>query len=72
MTFKASPFFSEDLPADIREGVRVMLGQLPIVFALRNGGQIRVPAAEIDATGQHILDIEMDGTDFVFKARKKS
>jgi len=72
MTFKASPMFSDDLPDDVREMLRAMIGQLPIVFALRNGGQLRIPASEIDATGQYMLDIEMDGTDFIFKASKKS
>lgn len=70
--FRASPTFSRDLPPEVEEGLRRMIGQLPIVFALRNGGSLRIPVAEVDATGAYILDLEVDGTDFVFKARKKS
>lgn len=70
--FRASPIFSSDLPADVEEGLRRMIGQLPIVFALRNGGSLRIPVAEVDATGAYTLDMEVEGSDFVFKARKKS
>jgi hypothetical protein len=49
-----------------------MIGQLPIVFALRAGGELRIPVAEVDATGGYILNIEVQGSDFVFKASKKS
>jgi len=72
MGFRASPIFSHDLPAETEEAIRMMIGQLPIVFALRNGGDVRIPVKEVDATGAYILDIEIDGADFVFKARKKS
>lgn len=72
MAFAASPIFgSDDLPPEAREALRRMIGQLPIVFALRAGGELRIPVAEIDATGGWILDIEVAGRDFIFKARKK-
>lgn len=71
MTFKASATFSEDLAPEALEGLRKMIGQLPIVFALRAGGEVRVPVAEVDSTGGYILHMAVDGNDFVFKARKK-
>jgi hypothetical protein len=73
MTFKASPIFtSGELPSETREALRAMFGQLPIVFALRAGGELRVPVAEVDATGGYFLEMEVEGSTFVFKARKKS
>lgn len=72
MTFKANPIFSHALPAEAQEALRAMFGQLPIVFALRAGGELRIPVAEVDATGAYILDMEVDGRTFVFRARKKS
>lgn len=72
MGFKASPVFSHDLPASAEDALRLMIGQLPIVFTIRAGGELRIPISEVDATGQYILDMEVAGADFVFKARKKS
>lgn len=72
MGFKASPMFSHQLPAEADHALRMMIGQLPIVFALREGGEVRIPVAEVDATGGYILDMAIDGATFVFKARKKS
>lgn len=72
MSFKASPMFSRDLPPETQEALRQMFGQLPIVFALRAGGELRIPVAEVDATGGYILDMEVEGRTFVFRARKKS
>lgn len=77
MGFKASPIFgSNDLTPEQREGLRAMIGQLPIVFALRAGGELRIPVAEVDATGAYVLNMEVDTSGaepaFVFKARKKN
>lgn len=72
MTFRASPIFSRELPDDVQESIREMFGQLPIVFALRAGGELRIPVAEVDATGGYILDMEVEGSTFVFRVRKKS
>lgn len=72
MGFRASPTLSQDLPPEALEALRLMFGQLPIVFALRAGGELRIPVAEVDATGAYIVDFEVDGSTFVFKARKKS
>lgn len=72
MGFKASPMFSHQLPPEAEQALRSMIGQLPIVFALRAGGEIRIPVSEVDATGGYILDMEVVDSTFVFKARKKS
>lgn len=71
MTFKANVSTTDDVSPELREALRGMIGQLPIVFALRAGGELRIPVAEVDATGAHMLDIAVEGTDFVFRTRKK-
>jgi hypothetical protein len=71
MTFKASPTFSDDLPPQTREALRMMIGQLPIVFALRAGGTLRIPATEVDATGGYMLNMAVENGDFVFTVSKK-
>lgn len=71
MTFRADIMTTNELPAEMVDALRQMVGQLPIVFALRNGGTIRVPVSEVDATGGYLLNIEIQGRDFVFKASKK-
>jgi hypothetical protein len=63
---------SDELPPEALNALRQMFGQLPIVFALRAGGELRIPVAEVDATGPYIVDFSVEGSDFVFKARKKS
>lgn len=50
--------------------------QLLIVMALRlvgEGGEVRMPAAEVDGTGPYIVDMEVDSKnrDFVLTLRKK-
>lgn len=70
--FKANAVFTSDLPDETREAIRYMIGQLPIVWALREGGEVRVPVAEVDGTGPYMLNIEIEGTDFVFRTTKKS
>lgn len=76
MGFRAAPIFSHQLPPEAEDALRQMFGQLPIVFALRAGGELRIPVSEVDATGAYIVDFEVDQSGreptFVFKARKKS
>jgi 3-dehydroquinate dehydratase len=71
VSFRADIFTSNDLPDEALSALRRMVGQLPIVFALRAGGEVRVPVAEVDATGGYLLNIEIRGADFIFKASKK-
>lgn len=71
MSFRADIMTSSELPDETLAALRQMVGQLPIVFALREGGTVRVPVAEVDATGGYLLNIEIQGKDFVFKASKK-
>lgn len=71
MTFKASPTFSDNLPPQTREALRMMIGQLPIVFALRAGGELRVPVEEVDATGGYMLNMAIENREFVFTVSKK-
>ncbi len=35
-------------------------------------GELRVPAAELDDNGPWLLDVEVQGREFLFKLRKKS
>lgn len=56
--------------------IESMKGQLLIAFLRRllvggYGGELRVPVAEIDATGQWNLSFRVDGRDFVFTLEKK-
>lgn len=46
--------------------------QLLIVFLKRLGGAARIPVSEVDDTGQNVLTLAVDGTDFVFVVGKKS
>jgi hypothetical protein len=73
MTFKANVMTSSDLPPETLDALRLMIGQLPIVFALRNGGSVTVPIAEIDATGGYTLGVNVDpsSTQITFSVRKK-
>ena len=49
-----------------------MLGQLLIVLVKRQGGVVRIPVLEIDNTGQDLLMMKVEGTDFIFETKKKS
>lgn len=42
------------------EALDMMKGQLIIALVKRMGGDIEIPVAEIDATGQDILSMEVD------------
>lgn len=80
MSFKAdAPIFAQsgDLPPEALDGLRRMIGQLPIVWALREGGEVRVKIADVYATGDWVLAMEVDhrangGAEFVFRATRKS
>lgn len=51
--------------------IEAMKGQLLIVLVNRLGGKVRVPVAEIDATGDAVLSVRVEGSDFIFVAGKK-
>lgn len=57
---------------DARALIEVMKGQLLIVLVERLGGEVRVPIAEVDGTGGHLLSMRVEGTDFVFVAERKN
>lgn len=61
---------TRELPAEARDAIFKMLGQIPIVWAKRSGGTLRLPIAEVDATGGYVLDFEVEGADLVFRLRK--
>jgi hypothetical protein len=46
--------------------------QLLIVFLKRLGGQVSIPLAEVDDTGQDLLEFNIVDGVFHFHARKKS
>jgi len=71
MSFKASVVLTKDLPPEVEEAVKKMIGQIPIVWCLREGGKLRIPIKEVDATGPYILNCEVQGSDFVFHLTKK-
>ena len=43
MSFKASVVLTKDLPPEVEEAVKKMIGQIPIVWCLREGGRLRIP-----------------------------
>lgn len=47
--------------------IEVMKGQLLIVLIERLGGQVRLPAAEVDDTGGKVLAMRIEGSDFIFE-----
>ena len=57
-----------ELEADpeFRSAVRAMKEQMLIVFTKRAGGRVVIPVAEVNDTGNDVLIMEMDGTNFVF------
>lgn len=54
--------------------LEAMKGQLLIVLVNRLGGNVDLPVAEIDATGQWMLNMSVDQAKgvFTFKTQKKS
>lgn len=63
----------DELPPEARAAVRRMLDQLAIVMVDRTGGNLTVPIAEIDATGDKWLSFEIvpDRREFTFTVRRK-
>jgi hypothetical protein len=45
---------------EMQQLVRLVLGQLGIVWAKREGGELRIPTAELDQTGDSILNMRLD------------
>jgi hypothetical protein len=72
MTFRASLVTAEQVDAETEDGLRILVGQLPIAFALRAGGEVRLTKSEIDATGDYVAELRVEGNHFIFSARKKS
>ena len=61
---------TKDLSPEVEEAFLKLLGQLPIVWAKREGGVLRVPIAEADDTAGYILDFHMEGNEFVFTLKR--
>lgn len=55
------------------QAIEAMLKQLLIVLVNRMGGEIKIPASEIDNTGDFYLTLESDpdSKEFTFKVFKK-
>lgn len=56
---------------DARAMIEAMKSQLLLVLIGRLGGNVRVPVAEVDGTGGLLLNMQVDGTDFVFTLERK-
>ena len=52
--------------------VENMRDQLLIAFVARLGGEVVMEADEIDATGQYVLAMSLNGRTFRFLLRRKS
>lgn len=61
---------TKELPPEAEDAFMQLLSQLPIVWAKREGGTLRIPITEADATEGYVLDFEMQGTDFVFSLKQ--
>ena len=60
---------------EMLEAVDKLKNQLLIVIVkriLRGNETLRIPVEEVDATGQDILNMEVEGNDFLFTLSKKS
>lgn len=57
-----------------RQALEAMMGQLLIVLVERLGGEVTVPVAEIDGTGDRTLNLRFDQEErtFTFVNRRKS
>lgn len=64
----------EALDDETQAMLRQMFEQMIIVFAKREGGEMRIPVSEVDATGDSFLSMSVDqeAGEFVFKALRKS
>lgn len=64
----------DDVSYDHQQAIQVMLPQLLIVLVSRLGGDITVPATEIDDTGKFVLmmDLNQEKREFHFVVKKKA
>lgn len=65
---KAEIMTTSSLPDETREALKLMIGQIPLALAIKNGGEFRIKASEIDATGNYIAAMAVDGDEIVFYA----
>lgn len=59
---------------EMRAAMENLRDQLLLVLLRRLGGEVNVPVAEIDRTGQYTMEMQLDSTHgiFTFTVRKKS
>jgi hypothetical protein len=55
-----------DLSYDHQQAIEAMKSQLLIVLVNRLGGNVDIPAAEVDATGAFVMSMKMDAANRVF------
>ena len=60
-----------NLPDEAKESFEKFWGMLPLVWAHRKGGTVRIHKDEVDKMGGYILDFTCDGEYFVLSLRKK-
>ena len=60
------------LPELHQQAIADMLPQLLIAMIKEHGGSYRIPVAKVDDTGQDMLQMRVDGKDFIFTSTKKS
>lgn len=59
---------------DAGQAIRKMLPQLLIALVNRSDGKLKIPAAEIDATGEYVLafSVDQETREFTFETTKKN
>ena len=62
----------DELPADVRTDIDVMMRQAFIAMVKRQGGEVVMPVDEVDDTGGDVLTMEIVGRNFVFQTQRKS
>lgn len=64
----------DDVSPDLMQRLEIMIGQLPIVFANRASGELRIPISEINGTGDYMVNLEIDlvAGEIIFRSYKKS
>lgn len=60
-----------DLSPAHAEAMENMRDQLVIVLLQRLGGEVSVPVEEIDATGNVVVMLKLEGTTFKFSVKAK-
>ena len=71
-----TPEEQEQYVKSIEPMLQMMMPQVLITFVNRAGGKVQLPAAEIDKSGDYVLDMELVETPkgayvFEFRTRKK-